>query len=152
MNEKINNLIPKAIKGISLFLAKENEETKVAKEYKGYISSLGASICQAGLLATLSFYTDKSMKRKDTDRNNVLKVIHFLIAETTLQGNADLIDYIIKNSLDGNESENQIRLSNENNPITISDLNFDKLTEFEDEIIECTTALKLALRTFEIKK
>lgn len=152
MNEKINNLIPKAIKGISLFLAKENEEKKVAKEYKGYISSLGASINQAGLLATLSFYTDKSKKRNDTDRNNVLKVIHYIIAETTHQVNTDLIDYIIKNSLDGNESENQNRLSDENIPITISDMNFDKLTDFEDKIIECTTALKLALRTFEIKK
>jgi len=64
MNEKINNLIPKAIQAIKN--SGIEKASVVKKEYKGYISSMGASIIQAGLLATLAFYQNDSGKKANS--------------------------------------------------------------------------------------
>ncbi len=138
MNEKINNLIPKAIQAI------ENSgivhDDVVAKEYKGYISSMGASIIQAGLLATLAFYQNDSGKKADS--SNLLKAILVLIKPNN-STETNLIKYVIDNSI-----KPQIN----GNLVSVGDLDPDKLYVLEEEVSDALIALKLAIRTFKIKE
>ncbi len=136
MNEKINNLIPKAIHAIRNSEIEKNGI--VAKEYKGYISSMGASIIQAGLLATLAFYQNDSNKKADSSK--VLKALFEMIRSGNTVDN-NLIQYVINNS--SNENIAGDFVSEEN-------LVFDKLYLIEEEISDALIALKLALRTFKI--
>lgn len=137
MNEKINNLIPKAMVAI--------EESGIAnngvveKEFKGYISSMGASIIQAGLLATLAFYQNDSGKKADS--SNLLKAILILI-KTNDTTETNLIKYVINKSKDNVTG----------NYVSANDLDPDKIYILEEEVSDALIALKLALRTFKIKE
>jgi len=56
-----------------------NAEKKcVPNEYNGYISSFGASIRQAGLLATILFFS-KNTTEQVVDRNNILRAIEYIL-------------------------------------------------------------------------
>ena len=135
MNNKINNLIPKAITAIDKHL---NKDGKIPKEYKGYISSMGASIIQTGLLPTLAFYQND--ERKKAQSSYLLKAI-FNVLVPNLQNDQRLIDYAINEIKNGNGTTVQ----NSDN-----DINTDKLQILSDEISDILVALKLALRTFKI--
>lgn len=139
MNEKINNLIPKAMQAI-VNSKIANSSGVVAKEYKGYISSMGASIIQAGLLATLAFYQNDSGKKADS--SNLLKAVLVLIKPND-STETNLIKYIIDNSIIQQATDEYV---------SIGDLNSDKLYVLEEEVSDALIALKLALRTFKIKE
>lgn len=112
----------------------------VEKEFKGYISSMGASIIQAGLLATLAFYQNDSGKKADS--SNLLKAILILIKP----GNSteeNLVKYIIDHSKKDNTTGQHV---------SVDDLDHDKLYVLEEEVSDALIALKLALRTFKIKE
>ena len=135
MNNKINNLIPKAITAIDKHLKKDG---KIPKEYKGYISSMGASIIQTGLLPTLAFYqNDEGKKAKSS---YLLKAV-FDVLVPDHQNNQRLIDYAINEIKNGNGTTVQ----NSDN-----DINTGKLQILTDEISDILITLKLALRTFKI--
>jgi len=138
MNEKINNLIPKAIQAIKN--SGIEKASVVKKEYKGYISSMGASIIQAGLLATLAFYQNDSGKKANS--SNLLKAILLLIkpGDST---ETNLIKYIIDHSKKDNTTGQHV---------SVGDLDLDKLYILEEEVSDALIALKLALRTFKIEK
>jgi len=72
MNKSIERYIPKAIKAL------ETLEIVVdgcaPKEFNGYISSFGASIRQAGLLATILFY-DNANSNSQKDRTKVIRAL-----------------------------------------------------------------------------
>lgn len=117
-----------------------NSSGVVEKEYKGYISSMGASIIQAGLLATLAFYQNDS--GKNAHSSYLLKAILELIK---LPGSTEtnLIKYVIENSKNSQPLPEYV---------SIGDLNSDKLYVLEEDISDALIALKLALRTFKIKE
>ena len=138
MNEKINNLIPRAMDVIeSSGIAHDGV---VKKEYKGYISSMGASIIQAGLLATLAFYQNDSGKKAKS--SFLLKAILSLIKPNNSTG-TNLIKYVINESIKDNVT---------NNYVSVVDLDSDKLYVLEQEVSDALVALKLALRTFKIEE
>lgn len=62
----------------------------VPKEYNGYISSFGASIRQAGLLATILFFENETSSALQ-DRKKVLRAIEYILGfnEHSLQDNLD---------------------------------------------------------------
>ena len=136
MKEKINELIPKAIDAITN--AKIAENGVVEKEFKGYISSLGASIIQAGLLPSLAFFQNSSGKNVDSSR--VLNAILMLINRNYTAGDK-LITYVI----------NYCNPNLINQTHKISDINKEKLSLIEEEIMDAIIALKLALRIYKIK-
>ena len=120
MNQKINQLIPKAIDAISD--GEMATDGKVEKEYKGYISSMGASILQSGLIATLAFYS-KDAEGSGAKRTYLLKAIGVLVVPDN--NNSELLKYVLVNP------SNQRKI--------------------ENDISNALIALKLALRTFEQK-
>ncbi len=136
MNEKINNLIPKAMQAI------ENSgivhDDVVAKEYNGYISSMGASIIQAGLLATLAFYQNDSGKKA---KSSYLLIAILDLIKPHGSTETNLIKYIIDNSI-----------ILQDDYVSVDDSDPDKLYVLEEEVSDALIALKLALRTFKIKE
>lgn len=138
MNEKINKLIPEAICAIKSCEIAEHD--MVQKEYKGYISSMGASIIQAGLLATLAFYQNDTEKKAKSSK--LLNAIFELIKPPG-SNETDLIKYVIDNSIKPEANGAYVSLNN---------LDSDKLYILEEEVSEALIALKLALRTFKIKE
>ncbi len=58
------------------------KDGKVASEFKGYISSMGAAVIQSGLIPTLAFYSDQG--GADKDRSLVLKVIADVLGKESL--------------------------------------------------------------------
>ena len=62
----------------------------VPKEYNGYISSFGASIRQAGLLATILFFENESSSSMQ-DRKKVLRAIEYILElpKNSLRNNLD---------------------------------------------------------------
>lgn len=142
MNEKINKLIPvamQAIKDSGMF-----EEDRVPKEFKGYISSMGASIIQAGLLATLAFYANDEGKKAKS--SYLLKAIYQVVKGEKAADKNALIRWVIDSSL-----RDECRLNN-NNEVGIDDMDLDKMYLLEKEIADALVALKLALRTFKISE
>ncbi len=140
MNKKINDLIPKAIDAIVKSGMATNGE--VEKEYKGYIASMGASIIQSGLIATLAFYSNESSDSK-ANRIKLMDAIKLLINSNDTSQDK-LLMYVIKNV---NQSSNGL------NNVKSESLNKKILSVFEIKISDALIALKLALRTFkEIEK
>lgn len=141
MNDRINELIPKAIKAVDEKIAYKH---MVAKEYKGYINGLGPGILQVGLIATLAFCTDRKKGIKDTDRNNVMNALLYM-QEPEADRDMHLLKYVITKCLKHNEQSYE-----QKNRLAIVDLDQNKLEEMEEIILEMVIALKLAIRTFKL--
>jgi CRISPR-associated protein Cmr5 len=79
MNKRIEDYIPKAIAAL------ENQKIvkngSVPKEFNGYISSFGASVRQAGLLATILFY-DNANSNAQEDRTKVIRALEQITSES----------------------------------------------------------------------
>ncbi len=135
MKEKINELIPSAMKAITESGIADSTGL-VKKEFKGYIASMGASIIQAGLLATLAFYNSKGEKKADSWK--LLNVVFKLIkpsANFLMNTNGSfLIKYIIEHP-DYKDTNKKQRF----------------VGYIEEEIMDAIIAIKLALRTFKIE-
>lgn len=132
MNKKTNDLIPEAL--IAIDSSGMAENGVVDKEYKGYISSMGAGIIQSGLIATIVFYSNES-SGVNSKRIKLLKAIRILIAP---QEENDLLNYIIL----------KVKPVNKND-FEISSLNPSGINKLEEEISNALIVLKLVLRTFK---
>ncbi|MBD3793974.1 MAG: hypothetical protein IE889_07440 [Campylobacterales bacterium] len=78
MNKRIESFIPKALEAIeSLGISKSG---RVPKEYNGYIASFGASVRQAGLLATILFY-DNANSNAQEDRTKVIRALEAITGD-----------------------------------------------------------------------
>jgi len=124
MNRRIEKLIPDAIDVVKEVLEKDE---KVASEYNGYIASFGASIITSGLLPAIAFYESESSGAQK-DRKKLMTAIRKLIKKT-------------KKESDNNETLMKYVLPHKND-----------LSEIKEEITDAAIALKLAIRTFELKK
>ena len=77
MHKRVEKYIPKALEAI--VTAKINEGDTIDSQYNGYIASFGASIRQAGLLATVLFYQDDN--RAEKERHKIIDAIEHIIEE-----------------------------------------------------------------------
>lgn len=135
---RVEELTPKAIElikdpTINLLKKDKNEnEYKIAKECKGYISSFGASIIQSGMIPTIAFFENEEGQAK-SERKELMKVILYMIEENykieEKKKETTLLDYILEKKK-----------------------NDEDLIEIEEEIINAAIALKLALRTFKFSE
>ena len=86
MRRAVEQYIPKAIKAIEeLKIVNSNDE--VAKQFNGYIASFGASVRQAGLLATVLFYGNANSSA-EKEREKVVKAIEIMIGHDIINNNS----------------------------------------------------------------
>lgn len=78
MNKRIERYIPKAIAALEKHNIVDNNTAP--KEFNGYISSFGASVRQAGLLATILFY-DNANSNAQEDRTKVIRALEEITGE-----------------------------------------------------------------------
>lgn len=84
MRNRIENYIPRALEAIEKFNIANSGE--VPKQFNGYIASFGASIRQAGLLATVLFYANEQ-SNAEKDRKKVIKAIEYIIEDEIVKNN-----------------------------------------------------------------
>lgn len=84
MRKRIESYIPKALKAIEKFDI-VNNNGEVPKQFNGYIASFGASVRQAGLLATTLFY--QNTKNTEEDRSKIIDAIEYIIDEPIVTHN-----------------------------------------------------------------
>lgn len=128
MNKKINELIPKALVAIKSSKMADDSDL-VDKEYKGYIASMGASIIQSGLIATLAFYSNEQSGSADKRFKLLDAVVKTFIAPDS---NEKLLQYVLSQTDIGRDKA--------------------KTDKLETQISNTLIALKLALRTFKQKE
>lgn len=137
MQYRVDYFLPKAFEAIqkvrigdnTFFTNKDKRisDGKIFKEYKGYISSLGANIVQAGVKAALTFYEAEESGSK-SDRRIINAAIKYILID--LNDNIGPYgDCNLTQLLTGNEREIQNKAM---------------------EILDAATALKLALRTYKM--
>ena len=85
MSKQIEKFIPKALEAIIKYKIAENGE--VPKQFNGYIASFGASVRQAGLLATVLFYANEQSNSEE-DRKKVVDAIEFIIGTKIINNNS----------------------------------------------------------------
>ncbi len=131
MNQ-VEKHIPAAMELIGKKLSQGIGNRNVPAVYKGYISSLGASIILSGLVPTLAFYNADT---KDSDseqaRKPLLDILHELLKNRyVLQNQNTLLDYAI--SLQEQKKNAELR-------------------QLRHEVVNASIAVKLALRTFHLE-
>ena len=104
-------------------LEKEFKDNKIPSEYNGYISAFGAGIVQSGLKPTVAIYENKNAQSK-SEKDRLTGMILKIIAPNTKENS--LLRYIINS----NEDESYLK----------------------ELIKDASIAIKLAIRTFELKR
>lgn len=128
MDKKIDSLIPLALEAAGKCLA--TPSNAIPSEYSGYIASFGASVIQAGLKPAVAFNERKADSAED--KRPLMKAILYILKKQNQEGvetnetDDRLLDYILAHQ----DSEKQIKR----------------------RIMDATTALKLAIRTFRLVK
>jgi len=134
MNRRVEKLIPKAIKAAKHCIAENEEIVKkyngaVPSEYNGYISAFGAAVLQSGLKAAIAFNESASSKSAKNRRLLMLAILEIISGQNIQENsNETLLDYVLSRDTAGTKAETKA------------------------EIMDAATALKLAIRTFELKK
>lgn len=139
MQSRVDHYLPRAFDAIKIVRLQKGEAGKstqflntdgtIAREYKGYISSLGANIVQAGVRAAITFYeAEESGSEKDRR----------------------IVNAAIKYIIDGPDSAPKVY-----SDCKLSALLKANNEEFNQQmalnILDAATALKLALRTYLMK-
>lgn len=128
MENRVDYFLPLAFKAIEKVKIDDNRfviNGKIPKEYKGYISSLGANIVQAGVKAAITFYEAEETGSK-SDRRLINAAIKYILTE---------------HPTPENEHYGDCKLS----ALLVGDIQQKAL-----EILDAATALKLALRTYQM--
>ncbi len=127
MKTRVENYLPPAIKAVEKIILEGKTGKPVPRPFKGYISAFGAAVIQSGILPAVAFYSAKG--GAEEDRTNVIRAIEYILNRQEnfqYNDNETLLKYLVEHPA---EREN--------------------LTA---KIMDAATALKLALRTFEIEK
>ncbi len=127
MKKSIAKLIPAAIKAVQQL----KEGDTIPSEYNGYIASMGASIVQMGLLPTIAVFSDRDAATLK-NKGKLLKVILDVLKD----------DSTMKPLLKGTLFETALALHNEP----------DKMLQLRNAITNASIAIKLSMRTYEMKK
>jgi CRISPR-associated protein Cmr5 len=133
MKKRIDKYLPDAFRLVKEHLADKATKTSVPEVYKGYISSMGASIILSGLLPTLAFYNaDTENSSSKESRRPLLTILHEMLKERYLLPNQqNLIYYAIA-------LQEQKRNSD--------------LRKLRKDVVDASIAIKLAMRTFHMKE
>ena len=83
--KRIETYIPQVLD--ALIDLKIAENGQIPKQFNGYIASFGASIRQAGLLATVLFYKNEQSNAEE-NRALVVKAIEKIIGSEIIQNNS----------------------------------------------------------------
>lgn len=133
MEYRVDKYLPKAFEAITKVEIEgkrfSSDGINIPKEYKGYVSSLGANIIQAGVKAAITFYEAK---------------------ETGSKSDRRLVNAAIKYILTNNNPEIST-FSEYNLTQLLSNLSDEEIQQKAMEILDAATALKLALRTYKMK-
>ncbi|HHS92332.1 MAG TPA: hypothetical protein ENK82_03225 [Campylobacterales bacterium] len=86
MSKSLEYYLPKAMDAIEQ-LKISNEKGEVPKQFNGYISSFGASLRQAGLLATVLVYRNENANAEES-REKVVLAIEKMLGESIVVNNA----------------------------------------------------------------
>ena len=124
MKQRVEKYIPEAIESIENNILENN---KVKSQFKGYISSFGAAIIQTGLIPAVAFYSVQG--DADAERQKLIEAIKKILNENdeTILSNQSLLSFLIEKF----ESDDNMNL-------------------WKEKIMDAATALKLAVRTFEM--
>lgn len=128
MNRRINDLIPIALEAAEKYLENLGE---IASEYHGYISSFGAAVIQSGLKPAIAFYEREGSSSLE-DKKKLMSAILYMIknkyASTPNEAddNRSLLAFVLQRS----DIERRVKR----------------------DIVDASITLKLAIRTFKIKK
>jgi CRISPR-associated protein Cmr5 len=139
---KIESLLPSALAAVENYIAAD-DQLSVPKQFKGYISSFGASVIQSGLMPTLAFYSDA--KKAKGDRSMLIPALIFILFKNK---RFDVDIELEKTIREVANKEKEL-------PKVIHQL-FDWLLKpngknpekLRKELMDASIALKLALRTF----
>ena len=123
--KKLDRLIPIALIEAGKLIDKKDD--KMPREYKGYISSFGASVIQSGLKAAVAFYENKTADSKQNKWKLTQAILNILKADGKV---ADSYDSLMK--------------------FVVSDECNSNLSKSRRDITDAATALKLAIRTFKM--
>lgn len=139
MQYRVDSFLPQAFDAIDKIRIGDNSfftnskqrisDGRVFKEYKGYISSLGANIVQAGVKAAIAFY-EAEESGSGQDRRLVNAAIKFILVNPSPKP----------------ETYNDCNLTS-----LLQNLNEEQIQVKALEILDAATALKLALRTYKMK-
>ncbi|HMQ87028.1 MAG TPA: type III-B CRISPR module-associated protein Cmr5 [Flavilitoribacter sp.] len=134
MKKRIKNMLPSAYRAIR---DHKKLSEPIDREFQAYISAMGPSILQMGLIPTLAVYADTE-SGSAKDRYVILELI-----KTVLIGNE--ADYPEKESLSSLEgSLFEFSISEAQN----TDVKESVLREF---VLDVIVALKLSIRTFKLQ-
>lgn len=150
--KKIAKLIPEAIKAAEKFVAtsgKDKDDTDkkllVPEQFKGYISSFGASVIHAGLLPTLAFYSEGGKAKGD--RSMLIPALTYLLIKRDFwHGDQKALLENILLEIEHQPKKIETRMHELFAPLlAASQAQHEKL---KNEMMTAAVALKLALRTF----
>ena len=141
---KIEKLLPFALNAAQKFITVDTLKLSVPKQFKGYISSFGASVIQSGLMPTLAFYSDA--KKAKGDRSLLIPAL----IDILFQNKSYPAEVEVEKVLDSLANDESVYLKD------VIHLLFDWLLKqnkinpekLRKELMDASIALKLALRTF----
>ena len=120
------------------------ENNKLPNEYKGYISSFGASIGQAGLLPAVLFFSEKPSGDKDLTKKRREKLMNAILTLVkTYNAVKDTKDWqkAVESKVKDNKETGNYKLLDYVKPQSNS-------AACANEVLEAGIALKLAMRDF----
>jgi CRISPR-associated protein Cmr5 len=141
---KIEKLLPSALNAAKKYITTDDEKLSIPKQFKGYISSFGASVIQSGLTPTLAFYSDA--KKAKGDRSLLIPALIYMLFINKIY---PVTDEVI-NEMDALEMDKEKDLKSRIHIFFnwLLENNKDNPEKLRKELIDASIALKLALRTF----
>ena len=130
MKQKINNLIPVAIRVLEEANTQtnitQNNGKEIPKQYNSYIASFGAAVNQSGLIAALAFFCNENAN-DEQDRHKLMAIIYKIMQDKDpdIPECDNLFHYVIA-------------------------LNSQQIHKAKEEIMTIAVALKLAIRTYKL--
>jgi len=141
---KTEKLLPLALEAARKYITLDKEQLSIPKQFKGYISSFGASVIQSGLMPTLAFYSDA--KKAKGDRSLLIPALIDILFKNGSYTVDEKVNEILSALVEDKDKDLKSRIhyffdwllkKNGENP--------EKLKK---ELMDASIALKLALRTF----
>lgn len=139
---KIEKLLPSALEAAENFITTDDAHLSVPKQFKGYISSFGASVIQSGLMPTLAFYSDA--KKAKGDRSMLIPSLIFILFDSNRFSDDNIRNIIVGIGNKSKELPNEIHLLFK----WLLKTNNEHPEKLRKELMDASIALKLALRTF----
>jgi CRISPR-associated protein Cmr5 len=103
-------------------------DQSISKEYKGYLSSFGASIRMSGLLPTLAFYYNAERDETTISRKSILECMWITYCKAKNIGGAEASGNALTYAISRNPRDRKA---------------------FEAELLDISVALKLCVRTYK---